>query len=137
MSMRRFEILFACITAFICLALTVYFAITISSFQELWLFPGLYLVELALLTCATVYLIWRDYPSAAFILWAVTGGIIAFTILAGFSIGPAYMIVAALCILTGIALGVRRKQNWLANLGIFLLGAFLQTVLVLLVLQIT
>jgi hypothetical protein len=130
--MRRYEIFIAFVTGITCLGLTGYLAVQISSFQDLWLIPGLYLIQLAIFTCVAVYLIWRDYPSAASIMWAVTGVMFGFIIITGFSIGPAYWIVAILCLLTGIVISLRRKLNLLALFGILIGAAVAQAAFMLL-----
>lgn len=133
--MRKFELYVASIAALGCIGLTLYLFSWIRSFQELWPFPGLYLIELILLALAAWFFSWRDLPYSAIVIWAIAGAYLAFAFLAGFSIGFFYFPFAILFAIVGLLADLRNKRNVLWHLGMLFLGALIQFILILSILQ--
>ena len=134
--MRKFELFLSYFSALLCATLTIGLWAWISTFQTLWPFPALYLLELMALALAASYFSIRDLPHAAVFNWAVAGVFFGFYILAGFTIGVFYLPFVILYALIGILSDRRRQQKkfW-PHLGTLVIGSLLQAGLILLILQ--
>lgn len=110
-----------------------------TDFSRLFPLPGIYLVEIIVLSCIGLYLVSHANQNIsagkknARRLWLVPGVLLAFVILGGFSIGP-YLIPALLLFILAGALAIRRTHGgWMIALGLMIIAALLQGVSVWLV----
>ncbi len=137
MTMRKVELFLAFFASIVCLGLTIWLAGSIASYQAIWPFPALYLLELVILGLIALFSSLRDFPAAGLVIWAVVGLFLAFVILGGFSIGLYYFPIVLLFAMVAILSDIRHKMNFLPHLGFFILGVVAQTGLIFLVIQLT
>ncbi len=137
MTMRKIELFLAFFASIACLGLTTWLAGSIASYQPLWPFPALYLLELVILGVIALYSSLRDSPAAGLVIWAIAGLFLAFVVLGGFSIGLYYFPIVLLFAMVAILSDIRHKKNILPHLGSLFLGVIVQTGLVFLVIQLT
>jgi hypothetical protein len=125
----------AILGAAVCLIITIVIFWIVSAYQSMWLLPGLYFIEIAVVSLICAYMVLREDPRRMTINWVVTGIFIAFSILTGFSVGIYYMPVALIFAILSVVSDVRNKQPIAAHLGICLIGGIAQAALMLLVVQ--
>jgi hypothetical protein len=127
----RLERILAILAAVVCLSLTLIFWISISAYQSMWPLPGLYFIEMVSLSFISTFIFVRGDPRGSLITWVAAGVIIAFSILGAFSVGFFYLPVALIFGVISLIWDVRNKQQLIAHLGIFLVAAIVQSVLML------
>ena len=102
---RPFERILAIAGAGICLVVTVILSGSIGAQQNLWPLPGLYFIEMAVLSlvCALLAFV-ADNPLSHFITWVSVGIFTGFSILGAWSVGFFYLPVAVIFAVIGIIL---------------------------------
>ena len=134
--LRLFEWVCTVFGAAVCLVVVISFAS--QQPDNLWLLPGLYFIEIALLGLLGVASRAMDTnPASAVwgaIPWGVGGALLSFVILGGFSIGP-FLFPAMLTFwLAGTAADLRQKRGFAGHFGLALIAALLQGALILTIL---
>jgi hypothetical protein len=110
----------------VCLFLTYFFWRGLADYQNIWLLPGLYFLELTIgsVICFAAY--YLQHPFASIISWIYCGILVVFIVLASFTVGLFYTPVFLL--FTGLSLYsvLRNRQNLLVRLVIFTLSILFQ-----------
>ena len=127
-ALRGAEWALALIGAVICVGVAIMAASM--QFNDLWPTPGIYLLELILLGMLAMAsrILDRGEPKTDYgtVTWAAGGILLAFVILAGFSIGP-FLFPAMLAFWLAAAAGdLRQNRAILPHLGIALIAAVFQ-----------
>jgi hypothetical protein len=102
---------------------------SISLLQSMWPLPALYLLELGAAALVTAASFLRRLPVSSRIAWAATGTYIAFGIFALFSVGLVYLLMAVMFGLLAVVSTAEHHDSWLEGLGIFLLAAMGQGII--------
>jgi hypothetical protein len=138
-SVRRIaEWLLATVGAAVCIGTAILFWLEQSSFPgaSLWPLPALVLIEVAFLGLAgisAVVLIGDEHTSQwGSLIWAVSGGLTALTVIGGFSIGPLLVWAVLAFVLAGVLIDWRIGRKILYDLGIFTLGTVCNAAILLL-----
>jgi hypothetical protein len=129
------EGIFAILGAGACLIITILIWRSIGSFQDTWLLPGMYFVELAALSIVSALTFFRDDPRGRFITWGAAGAIGAFSILGALTVGFFYLPIALLFAILSLTWDVRNKQRILPHLGVCLLAGIVQAALMIAAIQ--
>jgi hypothetical protein len=133
---RPFERFLAVLEAAICLIVTIFLWLSLSSTQAMWPLPGLYFIEMAALGLLSEITFLRGNPGSRFVPWAAIGAISAFSILGAWSVGLFYLPVALILVVISVTWDVRNKQHLLAHLGICLISGIVQAAVMLTVIRI-
>jgi hypothetical protein len=126
--LERFLAIFAVVG---CLILTIVLWVSISSYQAMWPLPGLYFLEIVILSIVSGFMAARGDPRAPYLTWGTAGVIGVFSILAALSVGMFYFPVALLFAVLSVSSDVRNKKNIPAHLGVFLMAGIAQFALIL------
>ncbi len=126
---HRLEKTAATLAAAACLVLTLIVWRSISAYQPIWPLPGLYFVELPTVCIAAAFAWYSDFRGAAVLTWAVTGIVVAFSILGAFSVGTLYMPIALLLAIAGASSDIRRARPLTVHLGVCLVAGMAQAAL--------
>ncbi len=130
--LRGIEWIFATSGAVVCIGVAI--ATASQQFGDLWPTPGLYLLEIILLALVALAsrlldtgLVKTDYGA---ITWMTGGVLLAFVILAGFSIGP-YLFPSMLAFWLAAAAGDQRQRRPIPpHLALALVAAVFQAGLI-------
>jgi hypothetical protein len=99
----------------------------------LWPLPGFVLLDwviLGLMGFQATFLSFRQSSAKWMqVTWFVTGTIIPLIVLGAFSIGSAVLIVFLLFVISTFILAIRRRPKWLECIGLLLLGAIFNLIL--------
>jgi hypothetical protein len=129
---RPFERILAIAGAGICLVVTVILWASIGAQQSLWPLPGLYFIEMAVLSVVCALLAFAgDNSLGQFITWLSVGIFFGFSILGAMSIGFFYLPVAVILTVVAIRSDLRNKQHIAAHIGVCLIAGIVQVVLML------
>ncbi len=123
------ERILAVLASIVCLVITLIFWSSISTYQSMWPLPGLYFIEMVVLSAISSYTFLRGDPRGSFITWGAAGIISAFSIVGAFSVGFFYVPVALMFGVISILWDVRNKQHLLIHLSVFLLAGIMQSVM--------
>lgn len=94
--------------------------------------PGLYFLELPVVTVVVALAFAIEAQSRSLVAWAALGIITAFSILGAFSIGMAYVPVALLLAILAVSSDLREGQPLTIHVGVCLVAAMAQAALMLL-----
>jgi hypothetical protein len=94
----------------------------------MWPLPGLYFVEMMALSLVSALAFVRGGPRGQFMIWAAAGILSAFSILGALSVGFFYLPVAVLFGVAAILSDVRNNQHIAAHLGVYVMAALAQAV---------
>lgn len=128
-STHPLERFLAILGAVVCLIITIPIWWSLSTYQSMWPLPGIYFLEMVLLSILNAFMVIRGSPHHRSILWATVGVFIIFSVLGAFSVGFFYLPVALIFAVLAITLDVRKKQHVAAHLGICLIAGLAQAVL--------
>jgi hypothetical protein len=133
---RPFERILAIAGAGICLVVTVILSGSIGAQQNLWPLPGLYFIEMAVLSlvCALLAFV-ADNPLSQFITWVSVGIFTGFSILGAWSVGFFYLPVAVIFAVIVIRSDLRIKRHIAAHIGVWLIAGLVQVILMLVVIR--
>jgi hypothetical protein len=133
---RPFERILAIAGAGICLVVTVILSGSIGAQQNLWPLPGLYFIEMAVLSlvCALLAFV-ADNPLSHFITWVSVGIFTGFSILGAWSVGFFYLPVAVIFAVIVIRSDLRIKRHIAAHIGVWLIAGLVQVILMLVVIR--
>ncbi len=133
--MKKVEIFISSFSAVACAGLTLYLMYWLATFQSIWPFPGLYLIELAALALLAWFLSFRQLPHAAIVIWTIAGVFLAFSVLAGFTIGFLYFPFVLLLGAVATLIDLRQKIIRWTHIGMVFIGALAQASIILAILQ--
>jgi hypothetical protein len=125
------ERILAIMAAVVCLAITLVFWFSISSYQGMWPLPGLYFVEMVSISFISTFMFVRGNPRGSLMTWVASGVFSAFSFWGAASVGFFYLPVALMFSVISLTWDVRNKQNRPARLGIFLIAGIVQSTLML------
>ena len=125
------EQILAIMAAVVCLAITLVFWFSISSYQGMWPLPGLYFVEMVSLSFISTFIFVRGDARGSLMTWVAAGVFSAFSFLGAASVGFFYLPVALMFSVISLTWDIRNKQNRPARLGIFLIAGIAQSTLML------
>lgn len=137
--MRRWsaELALAALALAASLAMSLYWGFVLAAQQQMWPFPGLYLVETAALPALVCAASWRGWPWRTRLASAAAGALAAFSILGALSIGFFYLPATALLLAAALA-GRRVTGEGLAmGAAFFVAGAVAQAALMLLLISVS
>jgi hypothetical protein len=135
MSTQPLERFLAILGAAICLIVTVVIWRSVSALQPMWPLPGLYFIEMVVLSLVTALASIRGGPRAGLLTWGAAGIFSAFSILGALSVGFFYLPVAVIFGLLAVLSDLRHKQPIAAHLGICIFAGLAQAVLMLLLIR--
>jgi hypothetical protein len=121
----------AVLTALVCSFLSLRIATTVGQSQSLWLFPGLYFVELTTLSGACAIGFVRSGRARSLIAWMAGGATAAFAILGAWSVGLYYLPLAAVLLILGLLSDTRRRSNVALHCGAAVVAAIGQALAIL------
>jgi len=124
------EQILALLGAALCLVITILLWGGISPHQSMWPAPGLYFIEIVVVCAAAAGLLLSGGTPGRAALWVSAGIVLAFSLLAAFSVGVYYFPVAVVFIFAGIAADRRARQTMLAHVGLFFAAAIFQAALI-------
>lgn len=127
--------LLAIVGALACLIVSIYLSQLIRSQQPLWPFPGLYLVEVAVVSLIAMVNIIQGNKPGRWVTWAVVGVLLAFVIMGSLSIGFYFLPIALIFAIAAIILDRRQGQSLLTHLGICVIAGLAQIVLMLTIIR--
>jgi hypothetical protein len=124
------ERLLSSLGAITCMIICIRLWSVLGSTQPLWPIPALYFLEMIAASLVGYWGILRSEqrPGSA-ITWAAAGVLLAFSGMAGFSVGFYFILTALLLILAALISDIRRKQRIGLHLGAFTLAAVVQVLL--------
>lgn len=125
----------AALTALACIIVSLAAWRSVSSYQGMWPLPGLYFIEMPLVTLVVAAAFAAGAPSRGILAWIGLGIVTAFSILGAFSIGMAYVPVALLLAILAVSSDLREGQPLAVHVGVCLVAAMAQTSLMLLVIR--
>jgi len=115
-----------------CLVVTAILWLGISAQQPMWPLPGLYFIEMAVLSMVCALLAFGNGNSRGqFILWGAVGIFIAFSILGAMSVGFFYLPVAIIFGAIAILSDIRKRQPIAVHFGVCLIAGMVQVILML------
>ena len=122
-----FEKFLSIVNAILCMIICLRIAQTIGT--DLFPLPGLYLIELIIVSAAVVFVIFQKHSGGVqdwdVMIWAAAGIFLSFSILGAWSIGFFFLPSALLLLLLGVLSDLRRGRKFLIHAGLGLLaGAF-------------
>ena len=113
----------------VCLVVSIYLWQVVSVSQAILPVPGLYLVEIIVLSVAAMLGVIYSPQWGVTLVWAVTGVLMAFVVMGAWSIGLSYLPVAALFALAALLFDRRTAQSLAVHLTVCLLSALAQVAL--------
>jgi hypothetical protein len=125
------EQILAILGAALCLAVTFMMWRAISVHQSMWPAPGLYFIEVSVVSVASASLSLRGSAPSRAAVWVSAGIVLAFSLLGAFSVGLYYFPVAVLFIFAGFAADIRAGQRLLGHVGLFLAAGIVQAAVIL------
>jgi len=130
---QRYEQVVAVLAAAACWILCWKLWASLAAYQDVWLFPALYFIELTALTvvCAAGYLL--RVPSRAKIAWGAGGALMAFAVLGAWTVGLYFLPLAVVLLVLGVGTDRREGRNTLAHLGVAGIACLGQAALILLI----
>jgi hypothetical protein len=128
---QPFERFLAFLGGVVCLTVTIIIWWSISSRQTMWPLPGLYFIELVVLSIMSAFLFIRGNARDKILVWGAVGAFIGFSILGAFSVGFFYLPVALIFAVISFTSDVRNKQPIAVHLAACLIAAVVQAALML------
>jgi len=126
-----FERVLACVGLAACVVITFAVGSSVSAQQPTWPLPGLYFIELVLLSGLSAGLFLRGDRRRSVVAWAVAGAFSGFVVIGAWSIGLFYLPVTVLFGLTARVSDRRAGQNIARHLALYVLVGIAQAVLML------
>jgi len=130
------ERILAIVGATICLVVTVILWASIGALQSMWPLPGLYFLEMAVLSVVCVLLVFFNGDlRGRLLLWGAVGIFIGFSILGAWSVGFIYLPVAIIFSVIAIRSDLRNKRHIAVHIGVCLIAGIVQVALMLAVIR--
>ena len=117
--------------AALCLVITILLWGGISLHQTMWPAPGLYFIEIVAVCVAAAGLLLSGGAPGRAAVWVSAGIVMAFSLLAAFSVGLFYFPVGLVFIIAGLAADRRAGQPMLGHVGLFFAAGITQAALIL------
>jgi hypothetical protein len=130
-SAHPIERFFAVLAALVCLIITIIIWMSVSAQQPMWVLPGLYLLEMLVVSVVSATSFFIPDPRTIFIAWGAAGTLIAFSILGAFSVGFFYLPIAITFAIISVTRDIHNKHPLAAPLGVFLIAGMAQAALML------
>jgi hypothetical protein len=124
------EKLLALLSAGACLVVTVYVWQFVASQQLMWPLPALYLIEMLGLSAVAAAAAIYGVSARWVLLWIAAGALLAFSVLAMFSIGIFYLPIAGLFAVTAILSTWRSRRNPLISVAWAIGAATVQVIVI-------
>ena len=124
---RLIEQIVALLAAALCLGVTMIVWLSVSVHQPMWPFPAVYLLEMPILCGIVALACIYDVPAAANFTWIATGAVLAFSVMAAFTVGIFYAPVAVLLAAVGMISARRARRNTLVYAAWAVVAALAQT----------
>jgi hypothetical protein len=125
------EQILAILGAALCLVITILLWGGISQHQSMWPAPGLYFIEIMAVCVGAAGLLLSGGGLGRAAVWVSAGIVLAFSLLAAFSVGLYYFPVMVLLFLAALAADKRAGKPVLGHLGLFFAAGILQVALTL------
>lgn len=119
----------AILGAVACLVITIVIWRSVSAHQGMWPLPGLYFIEIAGVSIASMLAFVRGDPSGRIIMWAAIGILGAFSIVGALSVGFFFLPIGMIFAIASLSYDVRRRQPLAAHLGVCLIAGMAQAAL--------
>jgi hypothetical protein len=123
---RRAEKILIILAALVCLGVTVWVWQAVSAYQSMWPIPGLYLVEVVVLSVLAAAAILTGHPLPGVLPAIAFGGTLAFSFLAAFSVGLFYAPIVLLLLIAGLLFFQNTKRSLLIYFAWALGAAIIQ-----------
>ncbi len=128
---RSIERFLAVTSMVVCLGTTAEIWQVFSPLQSMWPLPGLYLIEILLLTIAVVIMVVLDASLGGSMIWGSVGAMLAFAFMAAFTVGLLYAPEIVMLIAVGTLYLRRRKERFPVHLALGAAAALAQGALML------
>lgn len=128
------ELILAATAVLICLAVDVVVWQNIGTQQPVWPLPGLYLLEVGLVSAVGAYGIYRANladGNLSWLAWLASGVVLGLGVVSAWSIGLLYLPVWAALLAAGAISSWRRRTPVAGLIALHLVGALLQAGLIL------
>lgn len=127
------EQIVAALTAVACLVLSLRLLSNLAQFQDVWLLPALYFIELTALcgVCGASFIL--SMRARAAMAWGAGGAMAAFSILGAWSVGLYYLPLAMVLLALGLLSDRRQQGNARAHLGTAAIGCMGQAAIIVVV----
>jgi hypothetical protein len=133
---RLVEKILVVLAALACLVVTVWVWQIVSPNQSMWPIPGLYLIELVVLSILAAAAILIGHPIPAILPAIAFGVLLAFSFLAALSVGLFYAPVVLLLLIAGLLFFISTKRSLLVYLAGALAAAIIQVAIIIVVVRI-
>ena len=120
------EKLLALIIAIVCLVVSIYIWQLVAGHQPMWPLPALYLIEIPTLCIALAAAAVRETPDHTNLTWVAFGAVLAFSLLASFSVGLYYTPIVVLLLLLAILSTWRTRKSALVSIVWAIAAALVQ-----------
>jgi hypothetical protein len=120
----------------VCVVITIASWSSVSAQQTMWPLPGLYFIELVLLSVVSAGMFLRNDRRRSAVTWAVAGAFSGFVVIAAWSIGLFYLPVTVLFGLSAIVSDRRSGQNLVRHLVLCVIAGIAQAALMLLAIRV-
>ena len=108
--------------------------------QAVWPLPGLYLLEMMVLSLVGTFAAFHDRAELrrdwGSVTWAVAGIFLAFAVMGAWSIGLFFLPTALLFVVVAILADARQKRNALAHVVVYMIAGLAQAALMLMAIQV-
>jgi hypothetical protein len=119
----------------ICMVVTFLIWRSVSAFQPMWPLPGLYLIEMVVLSVLATLPFARGAQTSTGITWAATGIFLAFCMLGAFSVGFLYLPTALIFAVIAVTSTLRTRQSMGRYLAVCLLAGLAQAIVMLIAIR--
>jgi hypothetical protein len=123
------EKLLALLSAGVCLVITVY-VWGVAGQQLMWPLPALYLIEMLVLSAVAAVATLYEVSIRWVLLWIAAGALLAFAVLAMFTIGIFYLPIAGLLAVTAILSTWRSRRSALISVACAIGAATVQVIVI-------
>ena len=120
------EKLLALIVTIVCLIVSIYIWQLVAGHQPMWPLPALYLIEIPTLCIALAAVALRETSDHTNLTWVTFGAVLAFSLLASFSVGLYYTPIVVLLLLLAILSTRRTRRSALVSIVWAVGGALVQ-----------
>lgn len=138
-STRSLERVLAIVGALVCLAVSVHVWNALPPRQPRWPLPGLYVVEMLVVSALGAFGLLRGDSRAsqvgAALAWGAIGALAAFSWMAAWSVGVFFMPVLVILLASAVLRDRRRHQGMARHVGIGVAAALAQLALMLVVIS--
>jgi hypothetical protein len=131
-SLERF---LAMLGAAACLIITIAIWVRVSAVQDMWPLPGLYFIEMIVLSIISALAFVRGGAQGRVILWVAVGFFAAFSIMGAWSVGPLYAPITLIFAAAAVSSDMRNKGPIALHLAVCLIASLAQAALMFVMIQ--